>query len=162
MVGLELDLYASYLYVIDKDAVYYRPKSDGWSSSSCAEEPSEDKQTYDSSVSSTYASLDYDFTAYNYYNGGRVAKDTLVVGSLQAKVTFERATKVKFYMHWTTYDGTFGLATANDGEDEEETSLLNQLAPELDSPVFTVFLRLDNEVNGTGQFALGGLAPDTC
>jgi len=157
--GLEFDLYAPNLYVIDVNAQYYN----SWADSSSAYTDVTDKQTYDSSASTSYTASDGSFSISYTYPNGSVAMDTLTVGgSLQVNVSVEVANQVQYYVQYYSNDGTFGLSTTADAN--ASSTLLAQLQPSLDSPVVTFNLQRSSvdAYTGSGQIIFGGLADDAC
>jgi len=119
--GLEFDLYSPNLYVVDVNAQYY----DSWARSSSAYTDVTDKQTYDPTASTSYASVNADFSTLWTYTNGSVESDTLTMGSLQVTVSFEDATTVNGYLSYYANDGTFGLSTTPDAN--ASSTLLAQL-----------------------------------
>lgn len=139
------------LYIPGVGAVYYDP------SSSTHTTPITDKRLYNASASSSYTAVGANYTSMDPYPNGTVGSDVLQMGTLQSTVTFEIANQVRSYWKWEKSDGVFGLSTLPDPN--TGTTLLGQLQPFLDSPVYT--LRMDYNTQ-QGQITLGGLAPDEC
>jgi len=151
--AMEIDFYSDRLYVLGAKAKY--EYSGGLV---------DIKQMFNSSVSSTYAAADDSFSATNIYLNGTVGVDVLSVGSLNANLSMQVTTLVDPWINQNAYDGTLGLALIDD------SSLVKQLAPQLDSPVLTFHTRLpwtnyrDNNIaaNFTGVLSIGDLLADKC
>lgn len=140
------------LYVVDANGVY----TDGSAVT--------DKQTYNSSASSSYAASNADFSPTHVYTNGTTASDALWVGgNLLGSVTVEDASQANITLQKRPHDGSFGLSSTM-VDKNTNTSLLKQLQSSLDFPVYT--LSLDSpcpgSVNYTGQITFGGLAPNIC
>jgi len=148
-----VQFYADQLYVLDAKAKY-----DGGSGRVTG------KQTFNSTASSTYLVTDDDFAECRPYLDGKVGGDLVTIGELSANMSLQ-VTKRVSYM--SDFDGTLGLGMSDalDG-----SSLVEQLAPQLDSPVITYHMQQpyfgwwsnSDTTEGSGVLSFGDLAPDTC
>lgn len=153
----------------DTDGLYVLAPSATFDTSDSSSATIADKRAYNASASSSYAPSNASFVVSADYFSGTTATDTLQMGDIQATgVVFNVADTVESeFDEQSQYDGTFGLATA-DAENRSAT-LLGQLQPSLDAPLFTVYLNasfgaVDGEASefSSGWITLGSLAGDRC
>jgi len=153
---VEVDFWSHQLYVLGTGAKYANNTG-----------RVHNKQLYNSSASSTYASADADFAANWEYLSGSVGVDVVTIGALNANISLQVTKKVDGWLRDVDIDGTLGLglSDAKDG-----SSLVEQLAPQLDSPVITYHIRepwydwknYEDAPEGSGVLSFGDLASDTC
>ncbi|KAI1713183.1 eukaryotic aspartyl protease domain-containing protein [Ditylenchus destructor] len=143
---VDFDLfYSSDLLVLDSDA-----RIGYW------EEQPDPENSYNSSESSTYSDAGTNFTK-SWIGTGHVGRDTLIIGSSQATVSFGIIDSMRYE---PTSAGVVGLANFNSSLGNTTKNLVSQLANELDQPIITI--APSNTPNVTNHLTLGGLDTVHC
>jgi len=79
---------------------------------------------------------------------------------ISLNATVQVATQVSYDMAYYNMDGTFGLSTDGSGNGQ---TLMEELAPNLDEPVITIWVnRSSGSSGGVGEITLGGMNPEKC
>jgi hypothetical protein len=146
-----LDTGSSNLWVPDKDCDAYACNNKG---------------KYDSSKSSTYVKNGR-YWSIQYGTGsasGILGQDKFCFGSsglCVAKQVFGQATYIADFFARTPIDGICGMAFQSIAVDHVTPPFIN-LIPQLDQPIFTVWMEHRTSVSKGGQFTYGALDPDHC